>query len=121
MSYCRWSSDGFRCDLYCYEDVNGGFTTHVASSRYPEGGPEAPSMQDIIDGDGSAYAAKRAAWSAWRDGVDMVPIGLPFDGSSFNDPDLSSFLARIEGLKSAGYRVPDYVAESIREQMKAVA
>ena len=26
MAYCRWSYDS---DLYCYEDSNGGFTTHV--------------------------------------------------------------------------------------------
>lgn len=30
MSYCRWSSDDFECDLYCYADVRGGYTTHVA-------------------------------------------------------------------------------------------
>src|SRR5687767_6611694 len=33
MSYCRWSTDDFQCDLYCYEDVSGGFTTHVAGRR----------------------------------------------------------------------------------------
>jgi hypothetical protein len=26
MSYCRWSSDGMKCDVYVYEDVSGGFT-----------------------------------------------------------------------------------------------
>ncbi len=33
MSYCRWSSDNTNCDLYCYEDCSGGFTTHVAGFR----------------------------------------------------------------------------------------
>lgn len=29
MSYCRWSSDNFKCDVYVYADVSGGWTTHV--------------------------------------------------------------------------------------------
>ena len=33
MSYCRWSSDFFECDVYVYEDVSGGWTTHVAGRR----------------------------------------------------------------------------------------
>lgn len=33
MSYCRWSSNDFQCDLYCYEDINGGWTTHIAGSK----------------------------------------------------------------------------------------
>lgn len=28
MSYCRWSSDGGLCDLYCYEGAEG-YVTHV--------------------------------------------------------------------------------------------
>lgn len=32
MSYCRWSSDNWKCDLYCYEDANG-YITHVADNR----------------------------------------------------------------------------------------
>ena len=33
MSYCRWSSDHFECDVYVYEDCSGGWTTHVAGRR----------------------------------------------------------------------------------------
>lgn len=33
MSYCRWSSMNWRCDVYVYEDVNGGWTTHIARNR----------------------------------------------------------------------------------------
>jgi hypothetical protein len=33
MAYCRWSSDFFECDAYVYEDVNGGWTTHIAGRR----------------------------------------------------------------------------------------
>jgi len=37
MSYCRWSSDNWQCDLYCYDDISGGITTHVAGYRCVKG------------------------------------------------------------------------------------
>ena len=33
MSYCRWSSDGFKSDVYVYADVAGGFTCHVTDGK----------------------------------------------------------------------------------------
>jgi hypothetical protein len=32
MSYCRWSTDNFNCDFYCYES-DEGFVTHIAAKR----------------------------------------------------------------------------------------
>ena len=34
MSYCRFSSDDWQCDVYVYADVAGGWTTHVAAVRF---------------------------------------------------------------------------------------
>jgi hypothetical protein len=50
--------------------------------------------------------------------ADQVPIDLPHDSETFNDPDLQSFLDRILYLKSLGYRVPDYTIEAIEEEIK---
>src|ERR1044071_191187 len=33
MSYCRFSSLNWSCDVYAYADVAGGYTIHVARSR----------------------------------------------------------------------------------------
>jgi hypothetical protein len=30
MSYCRWSCDDFRSDVYTYAHIDGTWTTHVA-------------------------------------------------------------------------------------------
>lgn len=81
MSYCRWSSDNFECDLYCYSDVNGGYTTHVAGRR--------------------------------RQGDELVAIGLPHDGKTFNDATLEEFKERLLSLRAAGYSFPNYVLETV--------
>lgn len=126
MSYCRWSSDDFRCDLYCYEDVGGGWTTCVARSKrvipadaFP---PEIPWVKS------EESELKRKAWAAeWferhqtvmkmLDNFPLEPIGLPYDGETYNDPNLELFLARLLMLREAGYRFPDHVLEDVKKEM----
>lgn len=83
MSYCRWSDHG--CDVYCYADIRGGYTTHVASNHVVKG--------------------------------ERKPVGLSHDGKSFNEPDLTLFLSRLLYLKDVGYGVPDFVIQTVREEI----
>lgn len=113
MSYCRFSTDDFLCDLYCYESELG-FETHVASLRsiYTEPLPPPVSFDDA-----DAYCER------WRIVMDMLdraerkPIGLPYDGQSFYDDNLEDFLARLRELKAVGYQFPDYVIESVEQEI----
>ena len=41
MSYCRFSSEDFSCDVYVYDDAMGGTTVHVAGNRYVGDVPKA--------------------------------------------------------------------------------
>lgn len=125
MSFCRFSSDDFRCDLYIYSDVRGGITTHVAGNK-PRGyiprllpSPRYTWM--------NAGRAKRFAWRVWTRAwvwsmrlqhkyLDVAPrraLGLPFDGQTFNDPDGPSCAARVRALVALGYRVPARVIPAL--------
>jgi hypothetical protein len=116
MSYCRWSSDDFKCDLYCYEDVSGGFITHVASNRVVG---EVPRLEwEDLETNIDQFMASSKAQSAFLETAERRPIGLPCDGQRFNDPDLDSFLARLEALRAMGYHLPDYVLEDVRDEIK---
>ena len=33
MSYCRWSTDSFDCDIYAYQHTDGGYRVHVSRNR----------------------------------------------------------------------------------------
>lgn len=115
MSYCRWSSDDFQCDLYCYADTSGGYTTHVAGRRRTS---RSPSLSALMEGDHSQAAcdAYNKAMEEWGK-EPMKDIGLPHDSATFNDPDLESFLARLVMLKEAGYQMPDYLIPDVREEL----
>lgn len=115
MSYCRWSSDWFRCDLYCYGDVAGGYTTHVAGNRTDHEVPEDWGNDSRVSVDD--WMARHTEISNRMKLAKRVPIGLSRDGETFSDPDLASFLARVVSLKDEGYRVPDYVLDEIREEI----
>lgn len=124
MSYCRWSSDDFMCDLYCYEDVGGGWTTHVAGTRLSRRPlTPAPMGEDGLrlarEGRYDEWATMHRARSAEIETTPHEAIGLPFDGRTFNDATLEEFRERVVMLRDAGYSVPDYVVEEIDAEIKA--
>ncbi len=127
MSYCRWSTDDFQCDLYCYEDVSGGYTTHVAGRRRKY-------LEPLPPADPQPEHGNIEAWIAWAarqiDRLRLVQQRLenlqfeweelptPDGGEwTFNDPDLPSFLARLLDLRRQGFQFPDYVLDAVRKEM----
>lgn len=118
MSYCRWSSDNWQCDLYCYEDCSGGWTTHVASRRRVGDIPD-DRMQDFLEMKITAeeYIENHKAQMEAVGNSELVCIGLPHDGETFNDATLEQFKARLLLLRSIGYRFPDYVLERVEEEI----
>lgn len=114
MSFCRWSSDGFQCDVYCYEDVGGGFTTHIAARRR---------RHKVIELDMSNKEAFEESYKKRNEQLNdeinnpLLEIGLPHDGETFNDPSLDAMLERLTYLKSLGYVVPDRVIKNIQEEI----
>jgi len=117
MSYCRWSSDGFQSDLYCYEDMAGGWTTHVAGGRHPK------RLCGLDFSSDEALAASIEQQRAELDdpGNAPIPIGLPHDGETFNDPTLWAFLDRVLMLRDAGYHVSAQVVARICAEIEEVA
>lgn len=117
MSYCRWSSDDFSCDLYCYEHVDGTWTTHVASTRYVGEVPTLPLFPQVADA--SEWIAAKKAQTSWLSKAETAPIGLPHDGETFKDPTLEAFLSRLLALRSVGYSFPDGVLYTVRQEIAA--
>ena len=140
MSYCRWSSMNWMCDVYVYEDVAGGWTTHVASNRklFPPipdfpygrfgwlGGEFDKETRRVV----YPTPAKRVLakvvftiavyWHRLHMGMlHLIPsknIGLEHDGETFNDSSAAECADRLEYLRAMGYRVPQYAIKWLREE-----
>jgi len=113
MAYCRWSSDDWSCDIYCYEDCWGGFTTHVAGNRVVGDIPKTPPLTKASISD---YMVAHKAQMAFLEMCQRKPLGLPHAGESFNDPDAASCADRLEELRVIGYNVPQYAIDALREE-----
>lgn len=109
MSYCRWSSDYFNCDLYCYEDVGGWWQTYVASSRHRTWLRVFHWLTDKrlrFKDAGYTYRMERFSTWKWPHWLTHKRIGLPHDGASFQDDSEHAMYERILWLNDLGYRVP---------------
>lgn len=112
MSYCRWSSLNGYCDVYVYEDVNGGWTTHVAGARRPAGAPfHSPHILAAAHGQPDHPAIKlyrdmNALWDAWTDANPPQPIDHPEAGKSFNHDTPGECAENLKRLAREGFIVP---------------
>jgi hypothetical protein len=109
MSYCRWSSDDFRCDVYAYES-DAGFIVHVANSMYIGDIPRVPFILDVSNEEFlKAYHAQHDFLKTAK----QKKIGLENDGENFQYDSLPEMLGALRGLKNKGYRIPDWVFKEI--------
>lgn len=117
MSYCRWSSDDWQCDVYVYEDCDGGWTTHVAVRR----------QLNVLR---NPYPFQPGSFNRWlvmhrvqmdlmkeepADWLDLAAIG-PEAGESYNDRTPGECADRLEALKVKGFNVPQYAIDTLREE-----
>lgn len=133
MSYCRWSSDDWTCDVYVYEAVWGGWSTNVAANRRVPKEPLPPEVPYPPDRppqeEGPEWEEWHSRFQAWylrykdvnrivREG-DLVPIDLPHAGKSFGDDTPGECADRLEDLKALGFVVPQYAIDQLRAEEAA--
>lgn len=113
MSYCRWSSDDWRSDVYVYEHYMGAWVIHVAGNRVVGDIPKlpAPTMSNIEE-----YMAAHRAQMAFLDKCSREPITLPHAGETFDCASPGDCAAKLLELRELGYHVPQYAIDELREE-----
>jgi hypothetical protein len=116
MSYCRWSSDDFKCDLYIYQTAGNVYQIHVAGSHiaHIESIPPLPDIRIYPEEYMEAYKKQ----SEFLEHAQYIPLNLPHAGKSFVEPTLQSLKTRLLELRNIGYRFPESVFERIEEEIK---
>lgn len=121
MSYCRWSSDNSKCDFYIYEDVNGGWTTHLAGRRrigIPDDLVDPLTLLNSDDFDNDEWLKLYKEHHEILEACSFEEIEHPLAGETFNDATLEELKSRLVYLMAEGFYAPDYVLEIIDEEIK---
>lgn len=115
MSYCRWSSDNWKSDVYCYANVSGAWTTHVAGMRVVGDIPQVD--WGLWHSDPDKMWEQYEAQHKFLEDCKRAPIGLPQDGETFDDAGPPEMLERLLWLRGLGYNVPETALEELREEI----
>lgn len=118
MSYCRWSSECWKSDVYVYEDTSGGFTIHVAGRRYVSDTPRPVLSENATIEEEIKYFIEDC--SAWVKTATLEPIGLSEDGKSFNVETPKEAADKLIELQELGYCVPEYAIDALIEESETV-
>lgn len=125
MSFCRWSSDFYRSDLYVYES-DRGFESHVAGRRIKADPPS--EVLEMPEESVEEQVAKMIAGDRWyaslKDSIGEIPEGMWLDlsdvgaeaGESYCDKTAGGCAARLRSLRAKGFNVPDGVIEALEEE-----
>ena len=117
MSYCRFSSDNWASDIYCYES-DAGFVIHVAGNRVKGDVPVLPEFESrTLQLFTQAYEVQMA----FLESAERQEIGGPHDGESFHTSDAMGCLSCLMMLREARYWVPQGAIDAIREEAAAEA
>lgn len=109
MSYCRWSSMDFKCNLYVYE-AEDGIAIHVASNRV---------LGDVPSIDWSSPEQMFKTYQEqmkFMGTVKREPINLRYDGDSYHGLTKENACAVIKLLGDVGYVFPDTLCRDILEE-----
>jgi len=118
MSYCRWSSNDFQCDVYVYEHVGGYWVIHIAENRTVFKDPIPPKIDPVKDVNGWIKREKLVTEMSHRSKREK--IGLPYDGETFYESNQLDTANRLKELKKIGYMVPDYAIEELENEAKEI-
>jgi hypothetical protein len=105
----------FSCDLYVYASAEG-YTIHVANNKVIG---EVPKVDwNLILEDPVGFMGQVKKQSEYLDTAEHIPLGLPFDGQTLVADNLVQLEQFLFMLKETGYRFPEWVLETVREEIK---
>jgi hypothetical protein len=119
MSYCRWSSDDFQCDVYVYESTGDFWSTNVKGRRRIIPPDVLASFPVVTDDDAASRFARHRAVMRWMDATEPQWFDLshlPSAGESFRDDTPGECADRLEALRAEGLNVPQYAIDALREE-----
>jgi hypothetical protein len=120
MSYCRFSSDNWQCDVYCYQ-AQAGYAVSVAARRrlFASPLPEPPHAHPTTEAEWQEYGRWQVELHSLASIATLVDIGLPCDGAHYLFATAQEAADKLTELRGMGYRVPQSAIDTLREEAQS--
>lgn len=116
MSYCRWSSDNFKSDVYCYESAQG-YVIHVANTRIVDPLPRNPyDVNDFLNDPLWVTLLRNKVWQQAFDKAKREDINLPHAGKTIFSNSPAACALKLMELQVLGYYVPQYAIDTLVDE-----
>lgn len=117
MSYCRWSTDDYQCDLYVYDHYDGYISINVAGRRRVPSKPLPPKIpltKDNVD----AYLArdKYIRENCYPEDCEWVNVPEKWAGKSFCIYDHEEAAQLVMQMMQDGVVCPKELPQWLRDQ-----
>lgn len=111
MAYCRYSSDDWRSDLYCYESQTD-FVVAVAETKFKN-----PPPRITVTFDDDRYFIQYRRQQEGLEELETVEIGLEHDGETFRLATEKEMFETVVMLSEMGYNVPEEFLKLCKESI----
>ena len=102
MAICRWSSNGYMCDLFIYQNNSDEkWYVCVAGRRFIKD-DEYPEREDFDE-----YSEWVTKVTKWADNALVEEIELPYAGETLVIDNIDDTVAKVRELKELGYNIPE--------------
>jgi hypothetical protein len=117
MSYCRWSSDDFTCDLYAWHDISDNIVIHCSSNRrvWPED-LLPPKCSD--DATTQEWAERFMEVMKLVDQTELIELDFEYAGERIACGTRSEAIEKFLELREIGYKFPDAVIEMLKAEIE---
>ena len=118
MSFCRFSSEDFKCDFYAYESVDG-YHLHVAGNRHDRELPQSPYSRESPDLPKEEYNRASREYHEALMSAPRISIDLEGAGEHHVFGTLRELRESIAEHVQRGFRAPEWLLPSLDEQMES--
>lgn len=126
MSYCRWSTDDYQCDVYVWHDITDTWRTEVAGRRRIWKVPLPPPVHGEIGSDEwlTSFTDRHTALMRLlndESNFDWQTIAEPDGGRSYTHDSPGECADNLQRLHEAGLNVPQDAIDTLREEHQELA
>lgn len=124
MSYCRWSCDNSKSDVYVYQSEDDSYSVNIRKHRYVIG-EDAPAVIEYDGTNGAEAYASTLAYSRYLRDRPRIPIVQKYAGETLYFDDIPSTIVFLRQLQMLNFHVPKQAFERLEhdyeEETKATA